>query len=119
MKKDIHPEYRLVVFQDMSTKDYLLVRSTAETEETIEIEGKTYPLVSVEVSSTSHPFYTGKQKIVDSTGRVDRFKKLTAKMETARAQRAKIEEAKKKKAASKTNKAEKSGKEKIIKKITT
>jgi large subunit ribosomal protein L31 len=74
MKKGIHPEnYRPVVFKDMSNGDMFLTRSTAKTTETIEFEGETYPVVKVEISSTSHPFYTGKNKLVDTAGRVDKF----------------------------------------------
>lgn len=74
MKKGIHPkEYRPVVFKDMSNGDMFLTRSTAKTNETIEFEGATYPLVKVEISNTSHPFYTGKSKLVDTAGRVDKF----------------------------------------------
>lgn len=76
MKKDIHPEYREVVFQDISSDFKFLTRSTAKTRETIVWEdGKEYPLYKVEVSSQSHPFYTGKQNIVDTAGRVDRFRR--------------------------------------------
>ncbi|MBQ8099156.1 MAG: type B 50S ribosomal protein L31 [Bacteroidaceae bacterium] len=74
MKKDIHPkDYRPVVFKDMSNGDMFLTRSTARTNETIEFEGETYPLIKVEISNTSHPFYTGKSKLVDTAGRVDKF----------------------------------------------
>ena len=74
MKKGIHPEsYRPVVFKDMSNGDYFITRSTASTKETIEIDGETYPLIKVESSNTSHPFYTGKSKLVDTAGRVDKF----------------------------------------------
>ena len=74
MKKGIHPEsYRPVVFKDMSNGDYFITRSTASTKETIEIDGETYPLIKVEISNTSHPFYTGKPKLVDTAGRVDKF----------------------------------------------
>ncbi len=74
MKKGIHPEsYRPVVFKDMSNGDYFITRSTANTKETIEIDGETYPLIKVEISNTSHPFYTGKSKLVDTAGRVDKF----------------------------------------------
>ena len=74
MKKGIHPEnYRPVVFKDMSNGDMFLSRSTVNTKETIEFEGETYPLVKLEISSTSHPFYTGKSKLVDTAGRVDKF----------------------------------------------
>ena len=72
MKKGIHPEnYRPVVFKDMSNDDTVITRSTVNTKETIELDGVTYPLVKVEISSTSHPFYTGKSKLVDTAGRVD------------------------------------------------
>ncbi len=74
MKPNIHPEnYRPVVFKDMSNGDMFLSRSTCKTTETIEFEGETYPLVKLEISSTSHPFYTGKSKLVDTAGRVDKF----------------------------------------------
>lgn len=80
MKPGIHPEYRQVVFQDISSDFAILTRSTIETKETIKWEdGKEYPLVKVEVSSASHPFYTGKHKVLDSGGRVDRFKKRYGK----------------------------------------
>ena len=74
MKKDIHPEsYRPVVFKDMSNGDMFLSQSTVNTKETIEFEGETYPLLKIEISSTSHPFYTGKSTLVDTAGRVDKF----------------------------------------------
>ena len=74
MKKGLHPEnYRPVVFKDMSNGDMFLSRSTAKTTETIEFEGETYPVYKLEISSTSHPFYTGKSKLVDTAGRVDKF----------------------------------------------
>jgi large subunit ribosomal protein L31 len=75
MKKDIHPEnYRLVVFKDMSNDNYFISRSTAVTKENIKLEdGKEYPLYKLEISNTSHPFYTGKMKLVDTAGRVDKF----------------------------------------------
>ncbi|HMM12687.1 MAG TPA: type B 50S ribosomal protein L31 [Bacteroidales bacterium] len=76
MKKDIHPkDYRLVVFKDMSNDYSFLTRSTVKSKETIMWEdGKEYPLVKLEISHTSHPFYTGKMKLVDTAGRVDKFK---------------------------------------------
>ena len=76
MKKGIHPEnYRLVVFQDMSNGYTFLTRSTAKSKETIEFEdGKEYPLIKLEISNTSHPYFTGKMKLVDTAGRVDKFK---------------------------------------------
>lgn len=74
MKKGIHPEnYRLVVFKDMSNENYFITRSTAPSKETIEIDGKEYPLFKLEISNTSHPFYTGKMKLVDTAGRVDKY----------------------------------------------
>ena len=80
MKKDIHPSnYRLVAFKDMSNEDVFISRSTAETKDTIEIEGVEYPLFKLEISSTSHPFYTGKSKLVDTAGRIDKFKSKYAK----------------------------------------
>ena len=76
MKKGIHPEYRQVVFQDISSDFAFLTRSTADTRDTIAWEdGKEYPLIKVEMSSRSHPYYTGQQKIVDTAGRVDRFRR--------------------------------------------
>jgi large subunit ribosomal protein L31 len=80
MKADIHPNYREVVFQDLSSDFSFLTKSTIETKETIKWEdGNEYPLVKVEISSASHPFYTGKHKVLDSGGRVDRFKKRYGK----------------------------------------
>ena len=80
MKAGIHPDYREVVFQDVSSDFAILTRSTMGSKETIKWEdGKEYPLIKVEVSSASHPFYTGKHKVLDSGGRVDRFKKRYGK----------------------------------------
>ena len=80
MKPEIHPEYREVLFHDTGIDKYFLIRSTLETTETREWEdGKTYPYYPVEISSASHPFYTGKHKIVDSGGRVDKFRKRYAR----------------------------------------
>lgn len=74
MKSGIHPEsYRPVVFKDMSNGDTFISRSTANTRETIELDGETYPLVKLDISSSSHPFYTGKSNLVDTAGRVDKF----------------------------------------------
>jgi large subunit ribosomal protein L31 len=76
MKQDIHPDYRQVVFMDVNSGYKFLTGSTKKTNETIEWEdGNTYPLLKVEVSSDTHPFYTGKQKFADKGGRVDRFMK--------------------------------------------
>ena len=80
MKKGIHPEYRPVVFQDASADYAILTRSTIKTSDTIEWEdGKTYPLVRLEISSASHPFFTGKQKLLDTADRVEKFKKKYSK----------------------------------------
>ena len=75
MKKDVHPEYREVLFHDTSIDKYFVVPSSLVTDETKEWEGKTYPYFPLEVSSDSHPFYTGKQNLVDTAGRVDKFRK--------------------------------------------
>jgi large subunit ribosomal protein L31 len=76
MKKDIHPAYRPVVFQDTSTGTRFMINSTMRSKETTTgDDGKEYPLVKVEISSASHPLYTGKMKFVDSAGRVEKFQK--------------------------------------------
>ena len=86
MKKDIHPEYKEVVFRDEDADFAFLTRSTIKTSETITWEdGKEYPLVKLEISSASHPFFTGKQKLVDSTGRVERFKQRYGSTSTRQA----------------------------------
>ena len=75
MKKGDHPEnYRLVAFKDMSNDDVFLTKSTADTNETLKVEGVEYPLIKLEISRTSHPYYTGKSKLVDTAGRIDKFK---------------------------------------------
>lgn len=81
MKKGIHPEsYRVVVFKDMTNGDAFLSKSTSNTKETIQWEdGNEYPLVKLDISNTSHPFYTGKNMLVDTAGRIDKFKKRYAK----------------------------------------
>lgn len=80
MKKGIHPEYRPVVFQDASADFAFLTRSTIKTGDSIEWkDGKTYPLIKLEISSASHPFFTGKQKLLDTAGRVEKFKRKYAK----------------------------------------
>jgi large subunit ribosomal protein L31 len=80
MKADIHPEYRDVVFQDVTSDFKILTRSTLSSKETVKWEdGNEYPLVKIEVSSASHPFYTGQNKIMDTSGRVDKFRKRYAK----------------------------------------
>ncbi|MHA7243925.1 type B 50S ribosomal protein L31 [Paeniglutamicibacter antarcticus] len=74
MKADIHPQYNTIVFNDLASGEKFLTRSTAKSKKTIEWEdGNTYPVIDVEISAASHPFYTGKQRIMDSAGRVERF----------------------------------------------
>ncbi len=76
MKADIHPKYNDVVFQDVSSSLAILTRSTLTSKETVKWEdGKEYPVINIEISSASHPFYTGKQKTIDTGGRVDKFRK--------------------------------------------
>ncbi len=86
MKKDIHPKnYRLVVFKDMSNDYTFISRSTVNTKDTIVWEdGKEYPLVKLEISSKSHPFFTGKMKLVDTAGRVDKFRSRYQKFQEKR-----------------------------------
>ncbi len=80
MKADIHPTYKEVVFQDLSSDFAFLTRSTLSSKEKVKWEdGNEYPLVKIDISSASHPFYTGKQKVMDTGGRVDRFRKRYAK----------------------------------------
>ncbi|MEN8138186.1 MAG: type B 50S ribosomal protein L31 [Bacteroidota bacterium] len=80
MKKGIHPENnRVVAFKDMSNGETWLTKSTVETTDKIEVEGVEYDLVKLEISNTSHPFYTGKTKLVDTAGRIDKFKNKYAK----------------------------------------
>ena len=95
MRKDIHPEYREVLFHDKSVDVYFLVPSTLKTDETKEWEdGKTYPYCVLDISSASHPFYTGKQKLVDTGGRVDKFRKRFGnKTKAAPVDQAPVEEA--------------------------
>ena len=85
-KKELHPkDYRFVVFSDEAAKFSFLTRSTAQSEETIKwTDGKEYPLVKVQISSASHPFFTGEEKIIDTEGRVDRFKARAKKAEALR-----------------------------------
>ncbi len=75
MKKGIHPEYREVVFLDVSCDEQFITKSTIETDQTTTLNGKEYPLVKLDISSASHPFYTGKTKILDTEGRIEKFKK--------------------------------------------
>ena len=74
MKTAIHPEYRYVIFNDLASGEKILTRTTANSDKTMEWEdGNTYPVIDVEISAASHPFYTGKQRIMDTAGRVERF----------------------------------------------
>jgi large subunit ribosomal protein L31 len=103
MKKDIHPtNYRPVVFQDLNDGSTILTRSTVETEETIALDGVDYPLVKVHISSSSHPFFTGEERVIDIEGRVDKFK---ARREAAEAAKAAKTTAKPKKARKSETKA--------------
>ncbi|MGC5075847.1 type B 50S ribosomal protein L31 [Agrococcus sp. DT81.2] len=74
MKTEIHPDYQPIVFRDLASGETFLTRSTVTSNKTIELDGETYPVIDVEISSASHPFYTGKQRIMDSAGRVEKFK---------------------------------------------
>ncbi len=95
MKKDLHPaNYRPVVFQDLNNSQTFLTKSTVATEDTIKLDGVEYPLVKVHISSASHPFFTGQEKMIDIEGRVDKFK--------ARQEAAKVRSEAMKKAATKT-----------------
>lgn len=108
MKKDLHPKnYRLVVFQDLNNNHTYLTKSTVATDETITLEGVDYPLVKVHITGSSHPFYTGEERVLDIEGRVDKFK---ARAEAAaKAREARMAAAKKQKtrAAAKAEEAEK------------
>lgn len=73
MKSEIHPEYNAIVFRDLASGATFLTRSTLSSDKTIDLDGETYPVLDVEISSESHPFYTGKQRIMDSAGRVEKF----------------------------------------------
>ena len=85
MKEGIHPNYREVVFQDMSSDFKFITRSTIQTKEMITLDGKEYPLAKIEVSSESHPFYTGQQKVLDTAGRVEKFRQKFGSSEGRRA----------------------------------
>lgn len=113
MKKNIHPEnYRLVVFKDMSCDHAFLTKSSVSSKETIKWEdGNDYPLIKLEISDKSHPFYTGKMKLVDTAGRVDKFKTRYAKKQQ---EQASILDAKIKAIKEEEEKADKEREEKII-----
>ena len=108
-KKDLHPkDYRFVVFSDEAANYSFLTRSTAKSDETIKwTDGKEYPLVKVQISSASHPFFTGEEKIIDTEGRVDRFKARSAKAAAMKASLGNKVKKAEKEAEKKANKAEK------------
>jgi|ERR1035437_2930700 large subunit ribosomal protein L31 len=108
MKKDLHPaNYRPVVFQDLNNNFAFLTRSTVASEETIKWEdGNSYPLIKVHISSSSHPFFTGEERIVDIEGRVDKFKARAAAALAARDTRAKAAQKQSKRRSAKNSKAE-------------
>ena len=94
MKSNTHPDnYRLVAFKDMSNNDMFITKSTVETKETTKIDGVEYPLFKLEISRTSHPYYTGKSKLVDTAGRVDKFRSKYANFNQAPAEETVAEEA--------------------------
>lgn len=106
MKKDLHPaNYRPVVFQDLNNNTTYLTRSTVATDETISLDGTEYPLVKVHISSSSHPFFTGEERIIDIEGRVDKFKARAAAGEAAKQRRAAAAQKTAKRAAAKVAKA--------------
>ena len=107
MKKDLHPDnYRLVVFQDLNNNTTYLTRSTVAAEEKITLDGVEYPLVKVHITSSSHPFFTGEERIVDIEGRVDKFKARAAAGEAAKERRAAAAKKLAQRAAKKSEKAE-------------
>lgn len=106
MKKDVHPtNYRPVVFQDLNNNTTYLTRSTVATEETITLDGTEYPLVKVHISSSSHPFFTGEERIIDIEGRVDKFKARAAAGAAAKEKRAAAAQKQAKRQAAKAAKA--------------
>ena len=93
MKKGLHPEnYRLVAFKDMSNNDVFITKSAVETKDSISVDGVDYPLVKLEISRTSHPYYTGKTKLVDTAGRIDKFKNRYANV-SLKSKQSPVEEA--------------------------
>jgi len=106
MKKDLHPtNYRLVVFEDLNNGDKFITRSTVAAEETTTVDGVEYPLVKIHISRTSHPFFTGEERIVDIEGRVDKFKARAAAGQAAKERRAAAAQKVAKRAAAKAAKA--------------
>ncbi len=110
MKKDLHPkDYRLVVFQDLNNNQTYLTRSTVKTDEVITLDGVEYPLVKVHITGSSHPFYTGEERVLDIEGRVDKFKaraEAAAKAKEARMAAAKKSAARAEKKAEKADASE-------------
>lgn len=107
MKKDLHPtNYRLVVFQDLNNNMTYLTKSTVATDETITLDGAEYPLVKVHITGSSHPFYTGEERVLDIEGRVDKFKARAAAAEKAKAARMAAAKKSSERAAAKAEKAE-------------
>ena len=107
MKKDLHPKnYRPVVFQDLNNNTTYLTRSTVATEETITLDGTEYPLVKVHITSSSHPYFTGEERILDIEGRVDKFKARAAAGAAAKDERAAAAKKASARQAAKTTKAE-------------
>lgn len=106
MKKDLHhQDYRPVVFQDLNNEQTYLTRSTVATDNKITVDGVEYPLVKIHISSSSHPFFTGEERILDIEGRVDKFKARAAAGEANREKRAAAAQKLAKRAASKAEKA--------------
>ncbi len=106
MKKDLHPtSYRPVVFQDLNDNTTYLTRSTVATEDKITVDGTEYPLVKVHISSSTHPFFTGEERVLDIEGRVDKFKARAAAGEAAKEKRAAAAQKQAKRAAVKAEKA--------------
>ena len=94
MKKGIHPEnYRLVAFKDMSNNDVFITKSAVDTKDSINVDGVDYPLVKLEISRTSHPYYTGKTKLVDTAGRIDKFKSRYSSVSLKKNDKTAVEEA--------------------------
>jgi large subunit ribosomal protein L31 len=107
MKKTLHPDnYRMVVFQDLNNNTTFLTRSTVAAEETITLDGAEYPLVKVHITSASHPFFTGEERILDIEGRVDKFKARAAAGQAAKDKRAAAAQKQAKRAEAKVAKAE-------------
>lgn len=107
MKKDIHPKnYRPVVFQDLNNDATFITKSTVATEETIKLDGVEYPLVKVHITSSSHPFFTGEERVLDIEGRVDKFKARAAAAEKAKAARMAAAKKSSTRAAAKADKTE-------------